>query len=325
VTGWTATKSQDRETPINTITSMRFTFDQLESFVAVAEEEHFGRAAARLHITQPPLSRQVQTLEKHLQASLFDRRGRRARLTAAGAAFLVEARRLLSAAADAEDIVRRIAEGSSGTVRVGFTSVVGNATLPSLFRRATRLVPGVRIALHEVRTPKQAEALLAGRIDIALGRKFELTDDLVSRPLPPDELVMVTRSDFLDAAADDDEAVSLAQLNGRDFVMYAGDDPHHVHDVVVSALTANDVHPHTVQRTMEVYMMLSLVDAGVGAAIVPRSALNWAGRNTRVVETRELRGVLTHSFAVWRRDSTNPAIAQLLGTLEDLDRDEVPA
>lgn len=136
---------------------------------------------------------------------------------------------------------------------------------------------------------------------------------------------MVTPSGFLDAAEDADGASSLARLNGRDFVMYAGDDPHHVHDVVVSALTANDVHPHNVQRTMEVYMMLSLVDAGIGAAIVPRSALNWAGRNTRVVETRELRGVFIHSFAAWRRDSTNPAVARLLGALEDLDQDEVPA
>lgn len=144
----------------------------LEAFIAVAEEEHFGRAAERLHLTQPPLSRQIQTLKlkRHLQVKLFDRAKRRTQLTVAGAAFLVEARHLVTIARDAETGVRRVAKGSSGAVRIGFTSVVGNATLPRLLPLAVRLLPGVQIILQEVRTPNLAEALRSSRIDLALGR-----------------------------------------------------------------------------------------------------------------------------------------------------------
>jgi DNA-binding transcriptional LysR family regulator len=294
---------------------MKFTFDQLAAFIAVAEEEHFGRAADRLHLTQPPLSRQIQTLEKHLRVELFDRRGRRTRLTAAGAAFLVEARRLVSLASGAEDTVRRVAGGLSGRVHIGFTSVVGNAILPRLLPTTAKQLPDVQLTLHEVRTPNQAEALLSGRIDLALGRSFTLTDDLIARPLPPDELVLVMPESLV-PAGEGARPETLAHLDGREFIMYAEDDPHHVHDVVTSVLTSNDVHPRYVQRAMEVYTMLSLVDAGVGAAIVPRSTLNWAGRNTRVVPVPELDGAYTHSVAVWRGEPMNPAVSQLLRVLE---------
>lgn len=293
---------------------MKFTFDQLRAFIAVAEEEHFGRAAQRLHLSQPPLSRQIQALEKHLRVELFDRHGRRTRLTAAGAAFLVEARRLVSLASGAEDTVRRVADGLSGTVHIGFTSVVGNAILPRLLPETAARLPDVRVTLHEVRTPNQAEELLSGRIDIALGRSFALTDDLVARPLPPDGLTIVVPSRFTPRRT----SLPLAQLDERDFIMYAEDDPHHVHDVVTSVLTAHDVHPRYTQRAMEVYTMLSLVDAGVGAAIVPLSTLNWAGRHTRVVSSPQLAGTHTHSVAVWREESRNPATTRVLRVLDEL-------
>jgi DNA-binding transcriptional LysR family regulator len=296
---------------------MKFTFDQLEAFIAVAEEEHFGRAAERLHLTQPPLSRQIQTLERHLGVELFDRSKRRTRLTAAGAAFLVEARRLVAIARDAEDVAGRVATGVSGAIRIGFTSVVGNATLPRLLPLASRLLPDVQIILHEVRTPQMPEALLSSRIDLALGREFELTRDLKSRPLAPDGLVIAVPDGFLGPGADggERELTSLRQLGNRPFVMYSGDAPHHVHDVVTSVLIVNNVRPRYVQRAMEVYTMLSLVGVGVGAAIVPQSTANWSGRRTAFVEVPELRSVTTHAVAVWRQGSPNPALPHLLAVL----------
>jgi DNA-binding transcriptional LysR family regulator len=301
---------------------MKFTFDQLEAFIAVAEEEHFGRAAERLHLTQPPLSRQIQTLERHLQVSLFDRSKRRTRLTAAGAAFLVEARRLVAIARDAENVAGRVATGVSGTIRIGFTSVVGNATLPRLLPLASQLVPDVQITLHEVRTPNMAEALLSSRIDLALGREFEMARDLVSRPLAPDGLAIAVPDGFFGPGSDPGCVLtSLRQLDGREFVMYAGDEPHHVYDVVTSVLTVNNVRPRSVQRAMEVYTMLSLVGVGVGAAIVPQSTRNWASQNTTFVTVPELQAATTRSVAVWRSGSPNPALPHFLDILaqaEDL-------
>lgn len=295
---------------------MKFTFDQLEAFIAVAEEEHFGRAAERLHLTQPPLSRQIQTLERHLQVSLFDRSKRRTRLTVAGAAFLVEARRLVAIARDAEDVAGRVATGVSGAIRIGFTSVVGNATLPRLLPLASQLLPEVQIILHEVRTPQLAEALLSSRIDLALGREFELTRDLTSRSLSPDGLVIAVPAGYFGPGSDARrELTTLRQLDNRPFVMYSGDDPHHVHDIVTSVLTVHNVRPRYVQRAMEVYTMLSLVGVGVGAAIVPQSTGNWAGRGTEFVPVPELRSATTYAVAVWRKGSPNPALPHLLDIL----------
>jgi DNA-binding transcriptional LysR family regulator len=295
---------------------MKFTFDQLEAFIAVAEEEHFGRAAERLHLTQPPLSRQIQTLERHLQVSLFDRTKRRTKLTVAGAAFLVEARRLVAIARDAETAAGRVAKGLSGAIRIGFTSVVGNATLPRLLPLAAQLLPDIQVILHEVRTPNLAEALLSSRIDLALGREFDLPAGFVSKPLAPDGLVVAVPSGFFGPGTDPRSALtSLRQLHGREFVMYSGDDPHHVHDVVTSVLTVHNVRPRYVQRAMEVYMMLSLVGVGVGAAIVPQSTRNWAAPDTEFVRVPELESASTHAVAVWRNPSQNPALPHLLGIL----------
>jgi DNA-binding transcriptional LysR family regulator len=103
--------------------------------------------------------------------------------------------------------------------------------------------------------------------------------------------------------------------------MYAGDEPHHVYDVVTSVLTVNNVRPRSVQRAMEVYTMLSLVGVGVGAAIVPQSTRNWASQNTTFVTVPELQAATTRSVAVWRSGSPNPALPHFLDILaqtEDL-------
>ena len=107
---------------------MAFTLEQLRGFVAVAEELHFGRAAARLKMTQPPLSRQIQKLERVVGAQLLERDNRRVTLTAAGEAFLVEARRLLALADSAPELARRVSSGSHGVVRIGFTAASASAS-----------------------------------------------------------------------------------------------------------------------------------------------------------------------------------------------------
>lgn len=292
---------------------MRFTFEQLRAFVVVAEEEHFGRAAVRLNLTQPPLSRQIQALERHLGVALFDRAGRRTRLTAAGGSFLVEARRLLELAAEAELSVRRVAAGESGVVNIGFTSVVGNMVLPHLLPIAAQRLPEVEIVLHELRTAEQAESLLTNRIDIALGRPFPLAPELHARALPPDGLVLaVPRATMEDRGG---EPLGLRDLDGMDVVMYAAAGPRHVPDVVTSVLVAHDIHPRVVQRVVEVYTMLRFVDSGIGAAIVPASTQGWGGDATVFVELPELARAELQSIATWRAGAS-PATGRMLALLQ---------
>ncbi|HSN36803.1 MAG TPA: LysR family transcriptional regulator, partial [Arthrobacter sp.] len=127
-----------------------FTFDQLAGFIAVAEELHFGRAAERLNMTQPPLSRQIQKLERSVGAELLERDNRKVQLTHAGAAFLDEARRLVALAERAPLTARRIASGRSGLLRIGFTAASGLSILGPLLEEIATRLPDVDIDLQEL-------------------------------------------------------------------------------------------------------------------------------------------------------------------------------
>src|SRR5690606_25154416 len=129
-----------------------FELSQLRCFVAVAEELHFGRAAQRLNMTQPPLSRQVQLLERILGVVLLDRTSRSVRLTPAGRSFLIEARRILRLAETASLTTRRIASGEEGRVAIGFTAASGYSFLPQLVELSRTRLPGVDLALREMVT-----------------------------------------------------------------------------------------------------------------------------------------------------------------------------
>src|SRR6478735_5669338 len=132
-----------------------FTFYQLAGFIAVAEELHFGRAAERLNMTQPPLSRQIQKLEKIVGAELLERDNRKVELTSAGHTFLEEARRLMALAERAPVTARRIASGKSGVLRIGFTAASGFSILGPLLEELSGIMPDVEIELQELVTGDQ--------------------------------------------------------------------------------------------------------------------------------------------------------------------------
>src|SRR5919206_4230100 len=145
-----------------------FDLNQLRCFVTVAEELHFGRAAARLNMTQPPLSRQIQVLEHIIDAPLLERTSRSVRLTPAGRTFLPEARRILRLAESAVASTKRIARGEAGSIAIGFTAASGYSFLPRLITASRSRFPDVDLVLKEMVTADQLEALAAHRIDVGL-------------------------------------------------------------------------------------------------------------------------------------------------------------
>ena len=303
-----------------------FTLDQLRAFVAVADEMHFGRAAERLNMTQPPLSRQVQSLERSLHAELFDRTRRTIRLTTAGEAFLPEARRLLSLTAVAAETARRTALGLAGAVKIGFTATVGHFVLPSLLRRAAVELPDVELVLHEMVTGDQITALQDGTIDLGMMRATDAEDALEFRELPSERLVAaVPRSWNLPVtpANDADGAdvlpiLDLALLDGRDFVMYSFTGSRYFRDLVAAIFSLHRIKPNYVQQLTQVHTILSLVEAGMAAALVPASSRNWvSGPNTVFADAVQLEAFPTESNLLWRKDSTNPALQRLLDLLDE--------
>jgi DNA-binding transcriptional LysR family regulator len=297
-----------------------FTLDQLRAFVAVAEEMHFGRAAERLSMTQPPLSRQIQSLERNLSAQLFDRTRRTISLTAAGSAFLSEARRLLTLASAAAETARRTSLGLSGAVHIGFTSALGHVVLAGLLHEAAAKLPDVELILHEMVTADQLGALRDGTIDLGMIRPPVDDDELSFRALPPERLVVALPRawQLVKAPPQHEDGLSIldiSALNGCDFLMYSPDGARYFHELVAMIFKLHNVHPRFVQRVTQVHTMLSLVDAGLGAALVPESGRSWASANTRFAEVPQIASFPTESTLVWRRESTNPALGRTLELL----------
>src|SRR5580765_5015079 len=141
---------------------------QLRYFIAVAAELHFGRAAARLHISQPPLSRAIRALEEQLGVTLLARSRRRVELTAEGELFLGEARRIIDSLERAAGAVRALAAGERGRLRIGFVSLADYGVLPELLKAFKGARPGVSLALREMLSPDQANALTTGELDFGL-------------------------------------------------------------------------------------------------------------------------------------------------------------
>src|SRR2546423_1859626 len=152
-------------------------------FLAVAEELNFSRAAGRVGIAQPPLSQQIQKLEGLLGCALFDRSGRRVRLTDAGTLLVAEARRILADAEHTTQVMRRHARGEVGTLTIGFWPSTLYSPLPTAVRRYRERFPGVRVRMRELLPPDHVDALRAGTIDVAFVREPDRVDGIVEMPV----------------------------------------------------------------------------------------------------------------------------------------------
>lgn len=288
---------------------MMFELSQLRCFVAAAEELHFGRAAARLNMTQPPLSRQIQLLERIIGVTLLERTSRLVRVTPAGRVFLLEARRILRLAESAALTTRRVASGEAGTLTVGFTAASGYSFLPGLVSLARARLPNIELALKEMVSGEQIEALLTGRIDIGLLRP----------PIDRQEFgtFKVLNEPLLAALPLGDHRLSkpkleLSDFDGQPFIMYSPDGAGYFHQMLVKLFGEADVHPNYVQHMSQIHSILALVHAGLGASLVPAAAasLHFDDVTFRPLDMDPAMPVELHM--AWREDSDNPAVAPFL-------------
>ena len=248
---------------------------QLRHFVAVAERLHFGRAAAALHMSQPPLSRSIRDLEVRLGATLFARTRRRVELTPEGARFLEESKRLLAQLEHAVLEVGRMAAGG-GRLRLGFVSLADYGVLPRLLKAYKAARPGVALALREMLSPDQAAALAAGELDFGL-----LLPPVAGAEL---EHIVVQRERFLVALpsrhrlARGHGRVAMRELAGEAFVMAPREIAPGLHDVVAALATRAGFTPRVAQEAIQMQTVVSLVSSGMGVAVVPSSVANLGRR-----------------------------------------------
>jgi len=245
---------------------------QLRHFIAVAERLHFGRAAAALHISQPPLSRSIRDLEDRLGATLLARTRRRVELTAEGARFLDDARRIVAQLERAVQEVGRMAAGSSGRLRLGFVSLADYGVLPGLLKAYKAARPGVALALREMLSPEQAAALAAGELDFGL-----LLPPVGGAKL---EHIVVQRERFVAALprrhrlARASGTLHVRELAGEAFVMAPRDIAPGLHDIVAALTARAGFAPRVAQEAIQMQTVVSLVSSGLGVALVPASVAN---------------------------------------------------
>jgi DNA-binding transcriptional LysR family regulator len=290
-----------------------FTLTQLRGFIAVAEELHFGRAAERLRMTQPPLSRQIHLLERDLQVRLFDRTGRSVRLTPAGRAFLGEARRLLRQAEHAALSTRRVAEGRAGRLRIGFTAISAHDTLGTLLATARRELPGVDVTLREMVTRDQLEALAGDALDLGLVRPPIADPELCTRTLTREPLVAALPEDHPLAARTG--PLPVRAFDGEPLIMYEPVGARYFHELLIGIFRAARVAPAYAQYMTQAHSMLALVSHGWGVAFIPASVtrLHYAGVAFRPLDLPDPEPV--ELLGAWRKANDNPALALLLAHL----------
>jgi len=290
----------------------QFELHQIRCFVAAAEELHFGRAAQRMNMTQPPLSRQIQLLEHVLGVKLLDRTSRAVKLTPAGRVFLLEARRILRLAESAALATRRIASGEAGTITLGFTAASGYSFLPQLLLQRASHAPNIDVSLKEMVSAEQVDSLLTGRIDVGLLRPPVTRGEFSTLKVASEGLVAALP---LGDGRLQAPSLTLKDFDRRPLIMYAPDGARYFHDMLADLFEAAGAKPVNIQPLSQIHSMLALVRAGIGAALVPEAAtsLHFDDVQFRPVETDPPQPV--ELYAAWKRDNDNPALAPFLGLL----------
>jgi len=294
---------------------MNLELRQLRYFVAVAEELHFGRAAQRLHMTQPPLSQAILALEELLGAALFARNRRGVGLTPAGGALLPEARRLLDQAGQLPELARRAAAGESGRITLAFVSSADYSVLPPFLRAYRAAFPDVQIRLQEATSDLQLGELLAGRVDAGLlipPLPDKARAELDYLPVLSEPLILAAPAGLPALAGGG--PVELAALPPLPLIIFPRAIAPALHDAILSVFGGAGVTPAIGQEAIQMQTIVGLVSAGMGIALVPQSVSNLMRPG---VEYRALAHPtpLVETGLAWRRDNDAPVLRGFLELL----------
>jgi DNA-binding transcriptional LysR family regulator len=287
---------------------------KLRYFIALAEELHFGRAARRLNITQPPLSMAIRALEEELGVRLLERAPRRVTLTHAGHTFLEQTRSLLARAEDAVELTRAAARGEVGRLTVGFMSASIHTLLPQVLREFAARFPAVRLELRELTIPQQIESLRGEKIDVGFLRPPVADAELEVEPLASEPLIVALPRGHRLAKL---SRVPLRRLADEPFVMFQQAPGLVLHNLVLGFCLAAGFTPRVVQEASQSHAVAGLVSGGIGVALVPAStqSTHLAG-----IEYRPLADASPPVWTslAWRRGDASPVIAAFRATAREV-------
>lgn len=279
----------------------------LQAFIAVAEERHFGRAAHRLHLSQPPVSQRIRQLEEVLGVPLLERSTRRVSLTPAGTELYRRAQQLTQEAAAAEAAIRRFGTGDRGELRLGFTRTVASQLLPRLLAHYHAHKPDVNLHLQEDWSTRLIDQLLQEKLDIALLRRS------ARNAVPAIRFTLVHREPFWLAVPRGHRLARKrkahpADLQGETLVGYSPSMAQYFHEVVTTMLERYGIEPR-IPHSSAIPTILALVGAGMGVALVPRSAARLQPRDIVALPLDDPQNVANvELYAATRVADANPAV-----------------
>ena len=295
---------------------MHMELRHLRYFVAVAEEGHITRAAERLGIQQPPLSQQIQALERELETQLFRRKPRGVELTPAGQALLDEARAILARTDEAVAAVKRTARGEAGRIGIGFTSSASfHPFLPRAIRAFRETHPLVALALEESGTTELVDALRTQSLDVAFVRSpVGESDDLFIRPLLEEAMVAALPSGHPLSTGRD--PLPLAALASETFILYRRPVGPGLHDAIIAACDRAGFSPTIGQEAPRMLSTLSLVAAGLGVTVVPASMSRLEAEGVAYRPLDASAPLTAPLNLAYRRDEISAAVRRFVGLVQ---------
>jgi DNA-binding transcriptional LysR family regulator len=299
---------------------MNIELRHLRYFIAVAEELHFGRAAQRLHISQPPLSMQIQALEQAVGTQLLSRTQRKVELTEAGRYFLAESQQILARLDAASSDARRVQRGELGQLVVGFVTVADYNVLPLVLREFRDRHPAIRLTLKEATTDAQIIDLLSGRIDVGLllppiAEDALQTEEVLSEPLLA---ALPTRHPLAQRRG----PIRLSALALSPFIMFPRIMAPGLYDAIVAFCRSAGFSPRIEQEAVQMQTIISLVSAELGVALIPASLENLRRTGVIYKPLRETSPQVQTALA-WRKSDTLPALDLFLDVARRVARDAV--
>jgi DNA-binding transcriptional LysR family regulator len=276
----------------------------LRYFSVLAEELHFGRAAQRLAITQPPLSGAIKALEEELGVRLLLRDSKHVQLTAAGTAFLEEVTLILERVARASTMAKAVAGGLRGRLDIGVTGSLIYREVPGIVDRFGAAMPAVEVLLREMATAQQVDGLLHGQLDAGFINASAVPPQLACLPLSDDVFVCCLPAAHPLAGVD---AIELSQLAAERFVMFSRDVAPANHDNVIAIFSRAGIHPTTVHAARQWLTIIAMVAHGMGVSLVPRSLARSCVKGVRFVS---LGGepAISRALLVWNPEHGSPAL-----------------
>jgi|TARA_R110000850_G_scaffold197152_1_gene323528 DNA-binding transcriptional LysR family regulator len=247
---------------------MAITFRQLEQFLVLSKELHFGRAATLLNISQPPLSTSMKQLEANLGFALLDRGKRGVRLTPAGVIFADHCARILGQLDSARALAEQKAKGAAGRISVSFVPSMLFRNLPRSLRNFEDLYPSAELSLHEMNTQRQVDSLLQRKMDIGFIHAVPLPPEIKSHRIETERLMCcVPRQHRLAGRS----RISISEMAGEKVLVFAREFAPHYHDRIVGLLRAADVEPSALFDVQHWFTVIALIAQGMGISLVPQS------------------------------------------------------